>query len=327
MITFCAARLTFVALLAALAAGCSPEQQDWRSAEAADSSEAYTHFLEQHADSELATQARTRIQQLQEERDWGNRGWHRDDRGVPGFRGAAPDRKVGRGSAHPHRGFLARLGPAFAAAGPDSRQPQGRARAAARHRRGGRAGSVTAGIRASDGGGHRGGCRARSCRPGAAGTGVGGKRGGVAPPQTSADGYGVQFGAFGSQASADREWQRLQGRFGAQLRRACPAHRRGQHQRRSALPPAGAGRRRSQARALCDALKEQSQACVPVHPALTRRPRKRPSVFTDGRVLSEAHSAALGLKVTIRVRSWPVSSVSISLCFHYSLSTWHIPCF
>src|SRR3979411_226617 len=29
--------------------------------------------------------------------------------------------------------------------------------------------------------------------------------------------YGVQLGAFGSEASADREWRRLQGRFGAQL--------------------------------------------------------------------------------------------------------------
>ena len=53
-----------------LAAGCSREQQDWRSAEAADTMESYGQFIERHPDSELATQARTRVTQLGEDRDW-----------------------------------------------------------------------------------------------------------------------------------------------------------------------------------------------------------------------------------------------------------------
>ena len=60
MITFWAARVTLVALLLSLLAGCSREQQDWRSAEAADTIEAYGHFIQRHPESELATQARTR---------------------------------------------------------------------------------------------------------------------------------------------------------------------------------------------------------------------------------------------------------------------------
>ena len=70
MITFCTARTTLLAAVLLLSAGCSREQQDWRSAEGADTSEAFAHFLEQHPTSELANQARLRIAQLGEESDW-----------------------------------------------------------------------------------------------------------------------------------------------------------------------------------------------------------------------------------------------------------------
>jgi hypothetical protein len=57
-----------------LVAGCSREQQDWRSAEAADTIEAYGQFIQRHPESELATQARTRVAQLGEDRDWQHAG-------------------------------------------------------------------------------------------------------------------------------------------------------------------------------------------------------------------------------------------------------------
>src|SRR5581483_7909035 len=53
-----------------LVAGCSRERIDWKSAEAADTPEAYNHFLERHPDSALATQARVRLTQLAEDKDW-----------------------------------------------------------------------------------------------------------------------------------------------------------------------------------------------------------------------------------------------------------------
>lgn len=61
-----------IVVFAACAAlsGCSREQRDWRSAEGADSLEAYDHFLERHPEGSLATQARARVAQLTEERDW-----------------------------------------------------------------------------------------------------------------------------------------------------------------------------------------------------------------------------------------------------------------
>ena len=84
---------------------------------------------------------------------------------------------------------------------------------------------------------------------------------------TGGPSYSVQLGAFGSEASADREWRRLQGRFGAQLGGLAPRivaasdNTSGQLYRLQA-PAAG----EAQARALCDSLREQSQPCVPVLP-------------------------------------------------------------
>ncbi len=57
-------------LAVAMLVGCSREKIDWKSAEAADTVEAYDHFLERHPDGELSTQARARVAQLDEERDW-----------------------------------------------------------------------------------------------------------------------------------------------------------------------------------------------------------------------------------------------------------------
>ena len=50
--------------------GCSRERIDWKSAESADTQEAYNHFLELHPSGDLATQARARLAQLAEDKDW-----------------------------------------------------------------------------------------------------------------------------------------------------------------------------------------------------------------------------------------------------------------
>ena len=92
-----------------LIAGCSRERIDWKSAEAADTQEAYDHFLERHPDSELATQARARIAQLAEDKDWQAR--HRRGHGgrVPRVPCPARHWQMGRRSAHPHGEFHAGL--------------------------------------------------------------------------------------------------------------------------------------------------------------------------------------------------------------------------
>ncbi|HEY0767658.1 MAG TPA: SPOR domain-containing protein [Steroidobacteraceae bacterium] len=261
MITFGAGRIALIAVLATLAAGCSREQQDWRSAEAADTSEAYGRFVEQHPDSELAVQARTRLAQLAEERDWAHAGSVATADAYRAFLAQHPSGKWSEearirieafalGSA-PH---LARPTPAQGASqGPSGVRALQLATAVAPPPppvQEATAQSVVARLaRAEPGEAAQAPSRARNSAARAGG-----------------DAYGVQLGAFGSEASADREWRRLQGRFGAQLGGLSPqivaaSSTSGQLYRLQA-PAAG----EAQARAICDSLKEQSQPCVPVLP-------------------------------------------------------------
>jgi cell division protein FtsN len=253
MITFQAGRAALAAVLLTVA-GCSAEQQDWRSAEAARTSEAYQHFLDQHPDSELAGKARERVGEFVEDRDW---------------------QQVTRlGTAEAYRGFLAT-------------HPNGRWAQEARIRiesfalgsiprmapqSPGQTASRPAGVKL---------LRLASASPtvpAAALPAPAPTAGGAAslttappPPRPSSlasagRGYAVQLGAFGSQASATREWQRLQSRFGAQLSGLSPQvvaadSSAGQLYRLQARAGGEA-----QARAICDALRAQSQPCVPVLP-------------------------------------------------------------
>ena len=128
-----------------------------------------------------------------------------------------PSGKWAEASAHPHRGIRARLRAAHRAAERGT---------AARER-------DTSGVRALSSpwpgaGGRRAsvcgaaldrGPRARSHGPSRGGRTAGcarrGERQCLRPH--GGEGYGMQLGAFGTPASADREWQRLQERFGPQL--------------------------------------------------------------------------------------------------------------
>jgi len=257
MTTFGAGAVALITVLALLAAGCSREQQDWRSAEAADTSESYGRFVEQHPDSELAVQARARLAQLAEERDWAQAG-----------KIATPDA---------YRGFLAE-------------HPSGRWSEEARIRIEafslGSAPRLAPSTPAQPGGAAQGpsGVRALQLATAMAPPTV---HDSAAPPavarltraepveaaparlkatSTRGNSYGVQLGAFGSEASADREWRRLQGRFGAQLGGLSPriiaAGDTSGPLYRLQAPTKG----EAQARALCDSLKERSQPCVPVLP-------------------------------------------------------------
>jgi hypothetical protein len=79
-------------------------------------------------------------------------------------------------------------------------------------------------------------------------------------------GYGVQLGAFGSETAANAAWQQLATHFGAQLNGLSPriitANTVGGtlYRLQAQLPD------EARARALCDALRKESQACVPVLP-------------------------------------------------------------
>ena len=267
MFTFRAARAPVFAALLVLAGGCSREQQDWRSAEAADTREAYARFLEQHHDSELANQARLRIAQLAEERDWGQTDALATVEAYRQFLTRHPNGKWAETARIRIEGFSLGSQPRIARSGD--------APPAAAGRVGVNALQLATGATAAP-------APAATSAPSvsaalAAAEAPSGPAAEPAPPaeETRAiavahvsdeDSYGVQLGAFGTQAGADREWQRLQGRFSPQLGGLAPrivvaSTSNGQLYRLQA-PASG----EAQARALCDALKEQSQACVPVLP-------------------------------------------------------------
>lgn len=251
MITLRAASAALAAALFIIA-GCSGEQQDWRAAEAAGTSEAYQHFLEQHPVSELAAKARERVGEFAEDRDWSQASKLGTADAYRAFLAAHPD---GRWSQE------ARIRVESSALGSISRmEPQLPGQTASRPagvkllRLASAAPTVPAGAMA----------------PPPAGAGPASP---VAAPAASAtssamtgQGYAIQLGAFGTPGSANREWQRLKFRYGVKLSGLTPQVVRagtssGQLYRLQARASGEA-----QARSICEWLKAQSQPCVPVIP-------------------------------------------------------------
>ncbi len=265
MITVCAPRVTVIALLAALAAGCSREQQDWHSAESADTAEAYGHFLEQHADSELAKQAQARIAQLDEDREWQRTDGIGTVEAYRKFLGQHAHGKWAEEARIRIEGFSLGSAPHAPREGPVSASRVGvRALQLAT----GTVAPLAAGATAAP---------AQEAVPAGPPVVAAPKGEAAQPAPASAEtraiatttvggGYGIQLGAFGSQASAGREWERLQGRFATQLQGKSPrivmASTSSGALYRLQTPTAG----EAESRALCDSLKEQAQACVPVLP-------------------------------------------------------------
>jgi cell division septation protein DedD len=235
MLTFRAGKAAMLLALLCLTA-CSREQQDWRSAEAADTAEGYGQFLERHPESELATQARARVAQLSEDREW--------------------QRAGSTDTADAYRQFLAQ-------------HPNGRWAQEARIRienfslGGPQAGDApTRAASSVDPTQHS--VAQRSVLPASAGPATATQL--ASSASSPVIGYGVQLGAFTSEGAATNEWQQLTGRFGTDLRGLSPrvvnANTATGHIFRLQAQVAD----ESRARAICDSLRKQSQACVPVLP-------------------------------------------------------------
>jgi len=253
MITFQAGRAVLAAALLTVA-GCSGEQQDWRAAEAAGTSEAYQHFLEQHPDSELAGKARERVGEFAEERDW-----------QQAMKVGTPEAYKSFLAAHPSGRWSqeARIRIESYALGSIPRmEPQTPGQTATRAsgvkllRLASAAPTVPAGAAAAGTAGASPAVAAASAQAAA----------GLQSAPSAGKGYAVQLGAFATPASADREWRRLQARFAPQLAGLTPqVVSAGTASAPLYRLQASAGGE-AQARAICDALKARSQPCVPVLP-------------------------------------------------------------
>jgi hypothetical protein len=253
--------ITFRAWSAALAAvllivaGCSAEQQDWRAAEAAGTSEAYKHFLEQHPDSELSAKARERVGEFAEDRDWQEASKLGTAEAYRTFLSAHPD---GRWSQEARIRFES-----FALGSIPRMQPQ------VPGQTGGQTGSRAEGVKLL-----RLASASATVPPGALAEPVPATpvpvRPGSAPLSgrgaLTGGGYAIQLGAFGTPGSADREWQRLKARFGAQLSSLAPQVVRGGSSLGQLYRLQARTGSEAQARSICDALRSQAQPCVPVLP-------------------------------------------------------------
>jgi cell division septation protein DedD len=274
MVTFqggSAARVALLAALAVLAAGCSREQQDWHSAESAGTSEAYGVFIEQHPDSELTKQAQARIAQFAEDQDWQRASGVATLTAYQQFLAQHPGGHWAEAARIRVEGFALGSAPRIAAKPPGEasafqgtsgvRLMQLAAASAAVHDQQQAADSVSLPADATNVPAEAAQTAARLRLAVASET----------PPSSSdalttasAGTYSVQLGAFGSEATAGAEWDRLQSRFGAELGGLEPHIV-------ATNTPAGVLYRlqvpaddEAQARAICASLKTQWQACMAV---------------------------------------------------------------
>jgi cell division septation protein DedD len=254
MITFRACSAALAAVLLTVA-GCSAEQQDWRAAEAAGTSEAYKQFLEQHPDSELAGKARERVGEFAEDRDWQEASKLGTADAYRAFLAAHPD---GRWSQEARirvesfaLGSIPRMAPQMP--GQTGGQTGSRPEGVKLLRLASASSTVPAGAlpEASPGAVHAVPVPASPVSAG---------------PAAAARGYAIQLGAFGTPDSANREWQQLKLRFGSQLSGLSPQIVRGGSSLGQLYRLQATTQSERQARSICNALKAQSQPCVPVLP-------------------------------------------------------------
>jgi cell division septation protein DedD len=232
-----------------LMSGCSREQQDWRAAETADSIESYSRFIQHHPESELTTQARTRIAQLGEDHDWQHAGSADSADAYRQFLEQHPNGKWAQEARIRMENFSLGAQPAGAAGAGAGAHAAGGGSAGAAMMQDAPAVSAPAGAPASSG---------TSALSGASAASSG------APAASSA--FGIQLGAFSSEASATTQWQTLSARFGPELKglqeRVVPAATAsGRIYRLQAVVGDEA-----RARAICESLRRQSQGCVAVLP-------------------------------------------------------------
>lgn len=259
---------------------CSREQRDWRTAQAADTIEAYGRFLERHPESQLAVQARARVEQLGEQRDWERAVATDTEAAYRRFLALHPSGKWSQEARIRIESF------ALAASSPLPPEPAGKdAPAPARTTGTAASGTPVAGAGAPS----RSEAspapvpaprRERATAPAPSTTASRAEPAMTAPrrtppppasPPSPADrgspSFGVQLGAFSTAAAAREQWQRLRARFPRELGQltpqVTPANTTAGRVFRLQADVAG----EAQARSICLQLKKHSEGCVVVLPA------------------------------------------------------------
>jgi hypothetical protein len=210
-------------------AGCSRENADWKSATAADTTEAYQQFLQQHPKSANAAQAQTRIQQIAEDRDWQAAAAADTRDAYRQFIAAHADSKWAQEARIRIENF-AQSGAAPAAGQPVTASPASPA----------------------------------SANPAPGPSAAGRAEHGSGSKLASEHRQFVQLGAFHSKARAESEWQMLSAKYPAELKSLTPHFVPGKSKSGPVYKLRVSVHSESDAKGLCSRLKQHSQVCVPV---------------------------------------------------------------
>lgn len=240
-------RMTVFVTCIAILAACSRERQDWKSAQTADTIEAYGGFLAKHADSALATQAEARIKQLGEERDWQDAATVDTLAAYQAYLRQHPESKWSQearirienfalaGSAPTTPATPAPTPATTPAAAPDQAPPTGAP-----------APSVAA-----------------TPPPDVAPVSAPAPAVSAREPRIE---YGVQLGAFSTADKARAEWQRISGQFSGVLGGLAPVVAPVKSGAGSLYRLRASTASESAARGICESLRAQGQPCVVVLP-------------------------------------------------------------
>jgi hypothetical protein len=228
------AKAVFIGIGLLVLAACSREQQDWRSAQGADTIEAYSRFVEEHPQSALAKQARARVVQLQEERAW-DRASQSDT--ADAYRQFLTDHPNGKWAEEARiriESFALGEAPAPAELVPAAtRTPVVSSPSPAS--------VVTPGT---------------NVYPDSVSD--------AAPAAPTA--FGIQLGAFSDEYRAENEWQRLVGRFANQLANLTPSIVPARTGAGQVFRLQASVSDEAEARSICAQLSTQLQSCVVVLP-------------------------------------------------------------
>jgi cell division septation protein DedD len=246
-------RATIAVAVTLLLVSCSAEKSDWQDAQAADTAEAYEQFISKHPQSALANEARTRTKQLEEEKDWEKATGIDTADSYQAFLAKYPEGKWSEEARIRIENFNVLGAPATAA---ETAEPAAEEAPKAETPKAETPKAETPAPAAPKPAPAK--VEAPKPAPVAA----------KPAPATAkpAGGYRVQLGAFSSADKANGEWQRLKGKYAAQLGSLTP----------SVVPvDAASGKlyrlqaivgEQDKARATCSALTGSGQACVVVAP-------------------------------------------------------------
>lgn len=245
-----------------LLGGCSREAGDWKSAQGADTIEAYDGFLKQHPQSEFAAQALERTKQLAEERDWQVATQADSADAYQQFLTQYPEGKWAQEARVRIENFNVMDGSTSAAAPPTAAPVAAAAEAPPPVKQQATAESATASVAPAGAAAAAPAAVAPAEKPAAKPA----AKPAVTPvvaekPAPAAGKFRVQLGAFSSEETARAEWRRVSGRF-AELKSLTPLVTAAQTGSGKLYRLQAALGTEASARDLCSKLKAGGQACI-----------------------------------------------------------------